>query len=140
MSEKEEKIKQLASQGKSGREIAELLKCCRSSVSYYLNPEGKIKNSERKNKNRLRVKSEFRNSLGAKCQICGYDKCQIALHFHHVDPTTKKFGISDAVSGKYSRQEIEDEIKKCVLICSNCHVEIHANLIKLEEFGAKDKI
>ena len=112
MSEKEEKIKQLASQGKSGREIAELLKCCRSSVSYYLNPEGKIKNSERKNKNRLRVKSEFRNSLGAKCQICGYDKCQIALHFHHVDPTTKKFGISEAVSGKYSRQEIEDEIKK----------------------------
>ena len=43
MSEKEEKIKQLASEGKSGREIAKGLKCCRSLVSYYLNPEGKTK-------------------------------------------------------------------------------------------------
>jgi hypothetical protein len=127
MNQKEQQIKQLASQGKSGREIAKELKCCRSLVSYYLNPEGKIKNSERKNKNRLRLKSEFRNNSGAKCQFCGYNKCQAALHFHHVDPTTKNFGISDAISDGYSKEEIEAEIKKCVLICANCHVEIHTN-------------
>ena len=127
MSEKEEKIKQLASEGKSGREIAKELKCCRSLVSYHLNPEGKIKNSERKNKNRLRLKSECRNNSGAKCQFCGYNKCQAALHFHHVDPTTKNFGISEAISDGYPKEEIEAEIKKCVLICANCHVEIHIN-------------
>ena len=137
MEEKEKQIKKLNSEGKSGREIAELLKCSRSLISYYLNPEGKIKNAQRKNKNRFRLKIEYRNSLGAKCQICGYDKCQNALHFHHIDPKTKKFAISDALSKKgYSDQEIQDEIKKCVLICANCHTEIHANLIKLDENGA----
>ena len=137
----EEQIKKLHSEGKSQREIGFILKCSKSLVSYYLNPEGKIKNSERRNKNRFRIKSEYRNSLGAKCQICGYDKCQNALHFHHIDPKTKKFPISDAVSRKgYSKQEVEDEIKKCILVCANCHVEIHSGLINLEENGAKDKI
>ena len=136
MEEKGEKIKQLSSQGKSHREIAKELKCSKSLISYYLNPEGKTKNSERRNKNRFRLKKEYKDSSGAKCQFCGYDKCQNALHFHHIDPKTKKFAVSDAISNGYPKEEIEAEIKKCVLVCANCHTEIHANLIKLDENGA----
>ena len=140
MEEKGEKIKQLRSQGKSYRQIQAEIKCSRSLISYYLNPEGKTKNSARKNKNRFRIKSEYRQRLGAKCQICAYNKCQNALHFHHVNPSKKKFAISDSLRKKYTQQEIDDEINKCVLVCSNCHTEIHSGLIKLEENGAKDKI
>jgi len=67
---------------------------------------------------------------GGECQCCGYNKCNNALDFHHVDPKTKKFGI-----GKQRRTNLTDEIKeeldKCVLVCSNCHREIHAGVIKL---------
>ena len=136
----EEQIKKLHSEGKTYRQIEAILKCSRSLISYYINPDGKIKNSARKNKNRFRIKSEYRQRLGAKCQICTYDKCQNALHFHHVDPSKKKFAISDSLRKKYTQQEIDDEINKCVLVCSNCHTEIHSGLIKLEENGAKDKI
>ncbi|NDB28151.1 hypothetical protein EB151_01220 [archaeon] len=131
-----EQILTLRSQGKTYRQIESILKCSRSLISYYINPDGKTKNSNRKNRNRFRLKSEYRKRLGAKCQICGYDKCQNALQFHHIDPSKKKFAISDSLRKTFTQQEIDEEINKCILVCSNCHVEIHSNLIKLDENGA----
>lgn len=131
-----EQILTLRSQGKTYRQIESILKCSRSLISYYINPDGKTKNSNRKNRNRFRLKSEYRQRLGAKCQICGYDKCQNALQFHHIDPSKKKFAISDSLRKTFTQQEIDEEINKCILVCSNCHVEIHSNLIKLDENGA----
>lgn len=62
---------------------------------------------------------------GSKCSICGYDKCIEALEFHHIDPTIKEFSIS--VDGNTrSFEEIKKELDKCMLVCSNCHKEIHA--------------
>ena len=128
-----ELILKLRSEGKSYREIEAIAKCSRSLISYYVNPDGKTKTLNRRNKNRFRLKSEYRQRLGGKCQICGYDKCQNALHFHHINPEEKKFTISDAGSRKsFTKEEIDAEIKKCVLVCANCHAEIHAGLIKLE--------
>lgn len=65
--------------------------------------------------------------LGGKCQICGYNKHESVLDFHHIDPATKLFGIS---SGGFSRSwaSIEAEIRKCILVCSNCHREIELGL------------
>lgn len=65
---------------------------------------------------------------GGKCQCCGYNKCIGALEFHHVDPTQKDFGIS---SKGYTRSwdKVKEEIGKCVLVCANCHREIHSELI-----------
>lgn len=67
---------------------------------------------------------------GGKCQLCGYSKHPGVLDFHHVDPTTKSFGIS---SGGFSRSwaNIEQEVKKCVLVCANCHREIELGIIEL---------
>jgi len=62
------------------------------------------------------------------CCICGYDRCQSALEFHHVDPKEKKGAVS-SLSGK----ALIKEIKKCVLLCSNCHREYHEGLIPEEE-------
>jgi 5-methylcytosine-specific restriction endonuclease McrA len=64
---------------------------------------------------------------GGKCQRCGYDRCLEALEFHHLDSSRKEFGIS---SRGYTRswREIREELEKCMLLCANCHREVHAGL------------
>ena len=72
---------------------------------------------------------------GGKCCICGYDKYIGALEFHHLDPNQKDFGIS-AKGYTRSFERVKDELGKCILVCSNCHKEIHAGLINLNDIRA----
>jgi len=72
----------------------------------------------------------FRGIYNNKCCICGYDKSSSALQFHHVNPTTKEF-IIGGVSAEYSIQRLISEVNKCILICSNCHFEIHDGLLNV---------
>ncbi len=67
---------------------------------------------------------------GEKCAICGYDKCIWGLCFHHIDSSTKLFGIAN--SNCRSIEKDIEESKKCILICQNCHSEIHAGLIDIK--------
>lgn len=60
--------------------------------------------------------------LGGKCEKCGYDDVS-GLDFHHQDPSIKEWGISYLLNKTDKR--IEEEIKKCILLCSNCHRKIH---------------
>lgn len=64
---------------------------------------------------------------GGKCLVCGYSRCLDALDFHHVDESTKLFDIS----GSHCRAwlVIKEELDKCVLLCSNCHRELHAGFV-----------
>ena len=64
---------------------------------------------------------------GGRCEICGYDRCVDALEFHHNDLSSKKFGISEK---GYTRSwaTVKDELSKCIMICANCHRELHAKL------------
>jgi hypothetical protein len=117
----------LRSQGKSYREIEKELGCSRGLISYYLNPNGKLKNNERQNRNRFIKRLKYKKLFGGKCSICGYSKSLNALHFHHKDTNQKKFNITSAIWGtiKASDEEIRLEINKCSLVCANCHAEIH---------------
>lgn len=77
---------------------------------------------------RKRKKIELINYKGGECECCGYKRCVSALEFHHKDPKEKDFNIS----GKsYSIERLKKEIDKCILVCSNCHSEIHEGLIKI---------
>ena len=58
------------------------------------------------------------------CQNCGYNKCGACLDFHHIDPKTKKLRIT-AKHWISKSKLIRDEIKKCILLCKNCHYEEH---------------
>jgi hypothetical protein len=58
------------------------------------------------------------------CIKCGYDKCFAALEFHHRKPKTKNFSISIILRRKPTPEKIK-EIKKCDLLCANCHRELH---------------
>ena len=64
-----------------------------------------------------------------KCKICGYDRCFAALDFHHLDPSTKEFVVAEMKN--YSLARLKNEIDKCVLICANCHREVHAGLLNI---------
>lgn len=69
---------------------------------------------------------------GGKCQCCGYNNYVGALEFHHVNPEEKDFGVG---SKGYTRSwdTVKKELDKCVLVCSNCHKEIHASIRECPE-------
>lgn len=70
---------------------------------------------------------------GGKCELCGYNKCVGALEFHHLDPEEKDFGISSDGNTR-AWKKLRPELDKCILVCSNCHREIHAGLINISDF------
>jgi len=75
---------------------------------------------------RKKIKLQAIAFMGGKC-FCGYNKCEKAFDFHHLNPEDKDFNLSkDGHTRSWSL--IKDEIKKCILVCSNCHREIHAGL------------
>lgn len=83
-------------------------------------------------KRRKKLREMAREYAGGKCAICGYDKCSRALSFHHIDPKMKSFGI--AVKGlTRSWESIKKEIDKCILLCANCHMELHEGLAQIPE-------
>ncbi len=79
------------------------------------------------------LKKQALEYKGNKCSICGYAKNEAALEFHHIDPTEKDFQISKRYN--YSWNKIKDELDKCILLCANCHREVHnKNNKTLEEY------
>lgn len=78
---------------------------------------------------RGKVKDRAVEYKGGKCEICGYRKCTASLCFHHTDPSQKDFTIGDRYFLGWSK--IKKELDKCILVCQNCHHEIHANVHKL---------
>lgn len=78
---------------------------------------------ERVTKARQKRKKEIVEFCGGKCVLCGYDKCIDALHFHHLDPSKKSFSLSSQ-GVRISLKESLEEIKKCIMVCANCHYEL----------------
>lgn len=74
---------------------------------------------------RKRKKKELVEYKGGKCEKCGYDKSTRALQFHHLDPIEKDFTISRK---SYSIERLKKEVDKCILVCANCHLEIHEEI------------
>ena len=75
---------------------------------------------------RRRTKLKLIEYKGGGCLLCGYNKCVRALQFHHIDSDDKEFTISK-VTKSFDKQK--EEVDKCVLVCSNCHCEIHDGII-----------
>jgi len=62
----------------------------------------------------------------AKCARCPENHIG-CLDFHHRNPTEKEIEISDAVDRKWSKERVSGELKKCDILCSNCHRKLHWN-------------
>jgi transposase len=82
---------------------------------------------ERVGRRRRIIKSKLVAEAGGKCVICGYDRCQRALEFHHLDPTKKDFHLAHAGASR-SLARARAEARKCILLCSNCHAEVEAGV------------
>ena len=124
----------------STRKVSQKFGWSRHTISKYLkiNPpnksnltldEYKIKRKKDISKNVINWRRDKKIKLveykGGCCEICGYKKSMDALAFHHKDPNEKDFQIS---SKSYSYERLKIEVDKCILVCSNCHIEIHEEL------------
>lgn len=88
---------------------------------------------------RARIKCELLERRGGKCSSCGYKKTNSALCFHHVDPSTKSFNISGMNLLKIARAKLEKEVDKCIVLCNNCHAELHDREGWVHEDGKRTK-
>ena len=79
-----------------------------------------------KNLNRARdVKRKLVEYMGSKCAHCGESYPDVVYDFHHLDPTTKE--ISANLRHRSFNSALK-EVKKCIMLCSNCHRIEHARL------------
>ncbi len=86
-----------------------------------------------KNNKEKYARNVFNNSkwlidlkIGLKCEKCGFNH-PAALDFHHLDPSTKEFTVSGRMTcSKENKEKVLNEIKKCIILCSNCHRIEHA--------------
>ena len=72
-----------------------------------------------------RILSEM---FGDCCSICGYSRCSEALEFHHVDPSAKEHQPSKLINNFSTIERMIKEVSKCILVCANCHREIHQTM------------
>ena len=82
---------------------------------------------------RTKIKERGVWALGGKCAICGgvFEDC--CYDFHHLDPTQKEFTISQTnTNGARSWLSLRDELKKCALLCANCHRRVHGDYVEIE--------
>ena len=79
---------------------------------------------------RRRAKETLIREAGGRCQLCGYDRCAGALQFHHVDPSTKSFGLGSRGLAR-SIDALRREASKCVLLCATCHAEVELGVTEL---------
>ena len=111
------------------KKVAKLTGRSFETIKKYIKPnkrEKKITSSESVILWRKKTKIKLIEYKGGKCEICGYSTCNRALEFHHKNPKEKDFTIS----GKsLSFDKLKSEVDKCLLVCANCHCEIHDNLI-----------
>jgi len=78
---------------------------------------------------RQRIKIKAIEHMGGACKLCGYNKCIRSMNFHHLDPNEKEFGIGNGCCKSWDK--VKTELKKCVLLCSNCHNEVHDGVAKI---------
>lgn len=74
---------------------------------------------------RKKRKEDIVYVMGGKCALCGYDKCLRALECHHIDPEEKDKDFGNLC---LNWEAISNELKKCVLLCANCHREVHDSI------------
>ena len=92
----------------------------------------------RKRRRKIRIMAlEYK---GGKCERCGYNRCPEALEFHHATSSEKDFSVS---SRGYTRSwdRVKKELDKCILLCANCHREVHAQISSfLEKSRLKKRV
>ena len=80
-------------------------------------------------KRRKKIRKMAVKYKGGKCIFCGYSKYVGALDFHHAENDGTNFGIS-AKGYTRSWERVRRELDKCIIVCANCHRELHAGILQ----------
>lgn len=99
---------------------------------YQKNKETVIAKSVTRNAANRKLFQEWKASLA--CSLC-HEAEEACLDFHHVDPKEKDFNISALATQSMASSTFADELKKCVVLCKNCHTKVHKYNIELSNVG-----
>lgn len=97
----------------------------RIKMKYQESAKGRKKHNEAQSRWKRKKKEQAIKYKGGKCSRCGYNTCIEALDFHHIDPTKKEVEVSHAIRNAWKWEKLKIELDKCILLCSNCHRELH---------------
>lgn len=89
------------------------------------------KNYENQQDRGFQRKIDLTNQFGGQCKSCGYKKNYACLSFHHLNPSTKKFGLDLRNCSNRSWEALTEEAAKCELLCLNCHSDLHHPAFRL---------
>lgn len=111
--------------------VANQRKLCSSTCNALYNQSDiNLYKSKYKTENKIaKLRYELINLFGGECCICKYNTCQSALIFHHLDPKNKISNLDKTSLHYLSKEQIIIEVQKCIVLCSNCHAEVHAGII-----------
>jgi hypothetical protein len=125
-------------QGDEARQADRSRTCMRcpkhGHTTFFRRPEGGFRCGKCRtaavSKRRRRVKRQLVREAGGQCRLCGFNAHPSALQFHHVDPSSKEFHLSqEGFTRAISR--MRSEVKKCILLCANCHALVEAGIRKV---------
>lgn len=85
----------------------------------------KHNNKQSQHQRGLANKIKLIKHLGGECSSCGYDRNYASLAFHHIDESTKSFGLDIRKCSGTKFERLIEETNKCILLCHNCHHELH---------------
>jgi hypothetical protein len=92
----------------------------------------RVKHRALVNENNKRVREQSREIVAetkqAGCGIC-HGREPTCLVFHHLDPRQKELEISRAVANLWNEEKLRAELAKCMVLCGNCHLKVHAGVI-----------
>lgn len=99
---------------------------CQKKYFSRLRKSRREKLNEQRFKRAIKVKQQCIDFLGGKCKECGENDLY-ALTFHHINPEQKNIEIGKLINNGYcfENKKIQEELKKCELLCFNCHMKKH---------------
>lgn len=122
MTELAKQIIAMYEEGKSYRQIAKELGCSKGTISYHLSEGQKQKTAARTRFRRSAIEKylkEYKEASG--CVDCKESYPYYVLEFDHLPKHAKSFTVSDFKRYTISLELIKEEVKKCEVVCSNCH-------------------
>lgn len=95
----------------------------RKGLAYYCKKCANSNAWKKQYKQGLIRKLKLIKLFDSKCQKCDYNKNIASLAFHHT--RDKKFTLDVRNIANRNLDSIKEEVKKCILLCHNCHMETH---------------